>query len=398
VVWAGIVDTATTLRGPMAPRMHATATHRGSAAWTKVSIASRSRHSLSHSQGRHKHSSWAQPTARHTQSSFARKRRPAGVISSLGRLRPRRGLVGLSSGLLCAAIVAGECSSDGVVDTNVPIRWCVIEGSSEAAGHEPGDTVFAGGDAVFAASEIWEHEADIHFVFMEVHEANHFDNPTIGIPVIKDTNVAEGELGDVDVIGPEQSSDAALECRAAWSRLAPEAPEGIVGVTAREFLNAGQTQGAGSHPAFALWIKQASPLTGHRGDDLCGSPRNLELGDVKDGWVILPQPEASASKNARARTLAHELGHALTLGHGNGIDDNTDGQPAGVAGPRRFDQYCDPLGVDDSGSPIEDQQTQEAICGTTQSLMEPNSTTCTELTDLQVEQARDVAALLPPAP
>ena len=36
-------------------------------------------------------------------------------------------------------------------------------------------------------------------------------------------------------------------------------------------------------------------------------------------------------------TLAHELGHAMLLGHGNGLDDNHDGLLPPTTGIRRFD-------------------------------------------------------------
>ncbi len=33
-----------------------------------------------------------------------------------------------------------------------------------------------------------------------------------------------------------------------------------------------------------------------------------------------------------SKLLAHELGHNLFPGHGNGLDDNGDGRPAGMTG------------------------------------------------------------------
>src|SRR5262249_49662903 len=96
-------------------------------------------------------------------------------------------------------------------------------------------------------------------------------------------------------------------------------------------------------------------------------------------------------------TLAHELGHTLLLGHGNGLDDNHDGLQPPLSGARRFDQYCDPLALNPSTlDPREDDGTPFTNCVASSSVMEAHAP-CNNLQPLQVDQAREVAKLLPGA-
>jgi len=92
----------------------------------------------------------------------------------------------------------------------------------------------------------------------------------------------------------------------------------------------------------------------------------------------------------------HELGHNLFLGHGNGLDDNQDGRPAGRPGPRRYDEYCDPAWLLPPGNQLvaEDLATDFVDCDRTGSVM-VRYATCPNLQPLQVETARRVARLMP---
>jgi hypothetical protein len=303
---------------------------------------------------------------------------------------PGRTLAFGISALLAASTLAACASAfypGGFI--TVPVRWCVMEGSSDSGTHLPGQTVALRSAQFAIAQETWASEAGIDFDFEQL--------PGLGVPVIRDTSPPPGDagqLGDVDVSYYLEPSDEAFECRKAWAQLDPSAPDGIVGVTARGFVNGGQTLGVSSEPDPSLWVKQASPLTGKRGDDLCGDPRHLKLSDVDQAFVMLPQKNWFPNSSVYNHSLAHELGHALTLGHGNGIDDNGDGKPAGTPGPRRFDQYCDPLGTAPDGLPVEDHETSGSTCGVSESLMEPETTSCYKLSALQIEQARAVATIL----
>jgi hypothetical protein len=281
-----------------------------------------------------------------------------------------------------------------------------MEGSSETGGVDPGGLVTtyrADQDALLRATEVWGL-ARIGFVSVVLTR-----DGMNGVPVINDPDgfQATGEqVGDIDAPSgdPFEALEAAWECHRTWNQLDPDM-KGPVVVTVRQFVHAGPTLAGASHPDFALWAAGAHPLGGRRGDDMCGEPRQLSLEDVFEidrsslthtdvGWLIIAQPNQFRDLDHRSRGLAHELGHVLFLGHGNGADDNSDGSPAGPPGSRRFDEYCDPLGsttINGASFPREDVASTDTEC---RSIMHPRAS-CNGLTELQIEQARAAAALMP---
>lgn len=305
---------------------------------------------------------------------------------------------------LCAMMLSG-CTPGSEAVIVLQVRWCVMEGSSESGGRSPGDLVSThrlDGDALLGANEVWS-AANIGFVQVVGEQEG-----TKGVPLIEDTDefLSEGEdVGDIDSPSgdPFEALQAVGTCQLAWTRLDAEVKGPIV-VTAGRFVHAGLTLAGASHPEFGLWVSGAHPLGGQRGDDLCGDPRSLEPSDVLEldgsslthsdvGWLVIAEPGQFRGVEHRSHVLAHELGHVLLLGHGNGIDDNGDGDEAGVEGIRRFDQYCDPLGstsVNDAELPVEDVQAAEPDCI---SIMQAHAA-CSALTALQIEQARAAAALM----
>jgi len=308
----------------------------------------------------------------------------------------------------CACLTA--CNYEGK-PIFLQLRWCVLDGSSEAGSAEPGDLVSTyrrDGDALSRATELWG-QADIGFFSGVVERGGRK-----GVPVIRDPDTDRTtfeQTGDINDVDTYESAQVALECHRTWRSLKPSAAGPVV-VTVRRFFDEGtgqnsSTLGGSSQPAFALQLGPNLPGGGLRGNDLCGEPRDLVSSDVFEidgtntvhfdvGWTMISQPDKFSNLDHRSRTLAHELGHLLFLGHGNGADDNGDGEEAGVTGPRRFDEYCDPLGMarpagEEAYFPREDLAATGTSCRT---LMNPRAG-CTGLTDLQVEQARAAAALMP---
>jgi hypothetical protein len=237
------------------------------------------------------------------------------------------------------------------------------------------------------ANEIW---APAHILFVSVVAEK---DGVKGVPIIRDpdTHLDSWEsVGDIDAgTFSIEHWMAAFECQKAWLAL-DYSLEGPIVVTVRKYGNIGFAEafGVSSGPDFDLQVGN------DREDDFCAEPRHITTEDVFDmdgistehadvGFATVAQPGEFASANHHGRVLAHELGHMLTLGHGNGLDDNGDGQPAGTTGSRRFDEYCDPLGKGEDAS--------DEPCN---SLMEDGAP-CEPLTPLQIEQARAVAALMP---
>ena len=279
----------------------------------------------------------------------------------------------------------------------VPVRWCAIEGSPQAQGKSPGELVDPTKLLTLLQQvndEVWLPQAGILF--------RHASAP-FGIPVIKDPITKEHDLGEVGIDGDEWSTPL-YECEQAWAERYPDQP-GIILVNARTIIDSPEKNGtiAGVVPAvpYQLRVASADPDTGQRGDDLCGHPRNLLVNDVTPllravmydpnffGRALAKTSRYADEKYKPVKTLAHELGHTLTLGHGNGLDDNADGLESPVPGRRRFDEYCDPLG--EGEDPLGVSTCDNALS----SLMTTDE--CLTVRPLQREMARAAAKLVPGA-
>ena len=272
----------------------------------------------------------------------------------------------------------------------MPVRWCAVQGSPQAEGKDPGERV--------SGTDLLDVVMDVNFnVFLSGALVLFVpaDAP-LGIPVIADPNPDDDQLGNIVISSfNSEFSQVIAYCEQGWSDLYPQ-QRGVILVNARVLIGAAVVGGAAPQVPFALWTASSTLLTGRRGDDLCGFPRNLTVADVSQMLkLVVYDPALFGTGNYfgdRYRpdiVLAHELGHVLMLPHGNGLDDNNDGLQPPFPGPRRFDEYCDPQAL------LEDSATPWTDCEGSGSLMQANS--CTGLRPLQEEQIREVAKLVPGA-
>jgi len=207
-------------------------------------------------------------------------------------------------------------------------------------------------------------------------------------------------LGDLDVeFLSIEAAEARDLCRQAWRERFP-GRVGIPIVNARSFISS-STLGVSPPLAPGLYVDGRKFGSGLRGDDLCGSPVRLTPDDVSASMVVMIDQSRLTSAGTdgvttAAKVWAHELGHNLFLGHGNGFDDDGNGRPAGIRGPKRYDEFCDPAWLVPPQNLVvsEDQATPFVNCATSGSLMN-TSVGCTQLRPLQVETARSVALIIP---
>jgi YVTN family beta-propeller protein len=286
----------------------------------------------------------------------------------------------------------------------VPVRFCALEGTA-TAGTAKGfvrqhpdmaiqgpivpnsiHTVVATELAArlqIADDTIWQPQAHIRFVMaggtspfpIPVDPADPSDH---GIPGF----LGGGELYDT----PLGEESASTECQEAWNILHP-GYSGIPAVDVKGYWTNNLKHGGTVAPSTDL---RFSPR-------LWAEPRTLTVSDITRLTVTVQDPYTGDplqwpyNVQDGPYVLAHELGHALTLGHGQGVDQYGQGlQPAGDGltptnpGRRIYDEYCDP------------KFQTESFPGVPNTLMTyAGDSRDTLLTPLQIEQARDIARIYP---
>jgi hypothetical protein len=270
----------------------------------------------------------------------------------------------------------------------VPVQMCAIEGSDLAGTATAGQTVLAGKllETLAAANNtVWYPQAGIAF-------STATDSR---IPVIRDPsppNGTNGQLGDLEANDFYFTNMARDLCRQAWQARFP-GRRGIPVINARSFRLNPPALGVSPPPPAGLYVPgSARAYSGTRGDALCGSPIELTTADVSNLYVAVFDQARLSGSSSPVSVLAHELGHNLFLGHGNGLDDDGDGRPAGFAGPRRYDEICDPDWLVPGTTQVAEDVDSSMPC----SLMQVWACSTT-LRPLQTETARGVALFIPGA-
>jgi RTX calcium-binding nonapeptide repeat (4 copies) len=226
------------------------------------------------------------------------------------------------SGVRVAIADVGPAGLDDGDTIFVPLRWCAIEGSpavTNPAGVGEPDT-----DNVLwrrherATDNIWLPGARISFRSAMIREAFAMAD----FPIIPDPDrppPGAGVEGDIDHSTSAELLDARAACLSAWDDLEMTLGvniEGTVAINLRRFVNAdGTTSNLAGFGTFSISYTGPNPCTGQIVSNNYGDG---PFASVIDNSFTLPGDPHDA-------LLAHELGHSLFLGHGNGLDDDADG-------------------------------------------------------------------------
>jgi hypothetical protein len=275
--------------------------------------------------------------------------------------------------ILCfVALTACQHTTDSIVAPippfiSVPVRWCILEGSPLSA---PG----VDADAALLSrlrTVTWNiynkasNSTQIGFRSAISNFSGHF--PTISDPC-GNAGSCPGELGDIldadgGGIASQEMRDAVASCQNAWQRNFPEA-RGMIALNIRRFVNRFSvptiTRGESNYPFTCNAVLLGDFCTNLTIPPNYGTP-----------YVFVIDKSLDATLDPDDSVLAHELGHTLMLGHGDGIDNDNNG---------RYDQCCDNAELN-SGS----------------SLMDAESRGSETITGLQKQTARAVALITPGA-
>ncbi len=279
---------------------------------------------------------------------------------------------------------AAESVTDLPEHISVPIRWCALRGSP--AVEDPPRVMEATTDSVLRARHaratffVWIPQAGISFrSALTTGLADHVTFPVIDDPLPPKEDGSGGAGLQGDILDPtfdhgkvHEVNAALASCERAWERLEHQSGtnfEGIIGINIRRFVKPDGT------PSQLLGIGSSMHTVPH-GTDKCAVPPDIAdyapLGS-NDGWVIIVDDRFTLESDPLDSVLAHELGHVLFLGHGNGKDDPT-GDPPRKNG--RYDAFCD---------------RQEDVHATPGTLMKPQRPVEDRLTELQRANARAAA-------
>ncbi len=253
----------------------------------------------------------------------ARARRPWRTVRVMAALGPI-----LALALTTAGSYEVTAKEDGPRLLYLPMRWCVLEGS-QASKRNPDGAVL---ERIRRASSILAPRAGITLR----SAINNSLGDSLGFPVIKDPRKRPGRPGDVRT--PVESSGeyelVVSACEQAWQRMERLAgkqvsfgglAKGPIAVIIRDFVNGNGT------PVGNVWGYARAARVDR---DYC----NARLAPVRHATggslLVVDSRDGHPSRILDRRLVAHEIGHILLLGHGNGLDDLG-------SQPNRIDKWCD---------------------------------------------------------
>ena len=287
-------------------------------------------------------------------------------------------------------IIAGfnSCKDSDPNRIAMPVCACIVKGTAWTKNPNiPGDWVRSANATMSnmvnqiiydANDKVWIPGANIALI-PQINKEDGY------IKVIDDPDQSVGQIGDIEAT-PDGGKLVAGKCREAWGNSL--VPDGLIIVIAHKLIFNDGT----ATPYSGFTEPYDAVLARNHGADLCGFPQNLNKSDVKGRYILIMDPKLLGLNGEEGNgipyvVLAHEFGHTLMLGHGDGLDNDGNGKQAGEVGPRLFDFNCD----FHEWKKYDDQPNQPT------SLMGKVSGYNLLVTPLQRECARAVAPLFPGA-
>ena len=313
------------------------------------------------------------------------------------RGRTRRRLLLAVVAVIGMASLAGQpaatelVSAAGTGTIQIPVRWCALTGTTavidpESLGERNTNRVLLQRQRR-ATQRVWLPGANIilRSAMPGALPAHRFfdlpviddPRPPVGVgPVEFPPGNGPGSLGDIRFPMPEavaaEFKEARAECEEEWDHLAVASGTSVTGPIA---FNIGQFVDASGIPTADLGLGDFTLAPSFVMNGSCLNPPNvISASGGFMGVVDFEFLTGVGRKDKDARVVAHEFGHVLELGHGNGFDDDGDGA---------YDQFCDnaflsPPGEDPFRSPA--------------SIMHPSlSGATTTVTPLQRQTSRGIA-------